>query len=265
MSNHPLPPAPLAIDIITAPTPETLNSLYITPGKPVLIRGVTDHWPARWKWSHEYFAKHAGHTTVTVSRQRGRDAQDMLLATYLKYLECTQEADPLYLCNWIFERNCPQLLNDYEALDLFERLEAKLPENLRPQWRWMFIGPAGSGTHLHVDVLDTSAWNVVITGRKRWRFYSPDQQALMYQGHVNTFEPDLTAHPLFAQAQAIECVQQPGDLVFTPSGWWHQVLNERGGISITENFIDRANLERVKQAAQRANLAYLDQAVAAIG
>ncbi|WP_181427866.1 cupin-like domain-containing protein [Pseudomonas mosselii] len=265
MSNALLPPAPLPIDIVTAPTRETLELNYVCPGRPVLVRGVTDHWRARLEWSHDYLAEHAGHTTVTVSRRRGADAQHMQLAAYLKYLERPPEADPLYLSNWVFERDCPQLLNDYEQLELFEHLESKLPEHLRPQWRWMFIGPTGSGTHLHVDVLDTSAWNVVITGRKRWRFYSPEQKALMYQGGVNTFEPDLTACPRFAQAQAIECVQEPGDLVFTPSGWWHQVINERGGISITENFIDRANLERVKQAAKRANLAYLDQAVAAIG
>ncbi|KPX55521.1 segment 12/17 [Pseudomonas amygdali pv. hibisci] len=257
------PPRP--IDVITRPDLQTFDSLYVKLARPVLIRGLTDGWPARRKWTHDFFARHFGEVLVSVCRSNGRDPQQMRLDDYLQYLDASLDRDPLYLSNWVFERTCPQLLDDYTNPSLFERLESRLPEHLRPQWRWMFIGPAGSGTHLHVDVLDTSAWNAVITGRKRWRFYAPEQQPLLYQGKVDCFSPDLEAYPLFADAHAIECVQQPGDLVFTPSGWWHQVINERAGISVTENFINRANLERVKRAAQRANLPYLDEAVAAIG
>lgn len=147
---------------------------------------------------------------------------------------------------------------------MFDRLERHVPEQLRPRWRWIFLGPAGSGSALHVDVAQSSAWNAVLTGFKRWRFHSPDQEPLLGEGRVDTFAPDFECFPRYADALAIECLQGPGDVVFTPGGWWHQVRNEADGISVTENFIDRANLEQVGEAARQAGFPGIDEALAAM-
>ncbi|KVL13206.1 cupin-like domain-containing protein [Burkholderia ubonensis] len=252
------------IDVVFAPDRDTFERRYVQPAWPVLIRGATDAWPARGKWNADYLAATCGDALVCVSRRHGRDPRQMTLAAFLDYVRDTTDDDPLYLANWVFEHASRSLLDDYRNPPIFERLETRLPAHLRPRWRWMFIGPAGSGTPLHVDTLHTSAWNAALTGRKRWRFYSPDQVRFLYHGAVDSFAPDFAMHPLFARARAIECVQDPGDLVFTPSGWWHQVVNERAGISVTENFINRANLDHVKLAAQLANIPHLDEALAAL-
>jgi hypothetical protein len=42
------------------------------------------------------------------------------------------------------------------------------------------------------------------------------------------------------------CVQNPGDIIFTPSGWYHAVCNLEMGVSLTENFINSSNIELVK-------------------
>jgi histone arginine demethylase JMJD6 len=226
---------------------EFLNE-YGFQGRPVLIAGAMRDWQAMADWTPEFFARHYGSVEVTV--QRCRSASDtcrMRLHDYLEYMKTTQDGDPYYLSAWRFENDAPELLQHYTIPEYFYSWHTRLPKPIRPTWRWLFIGGANTGTKMHLDVMMTSAWNGVISGRKRWLFYSPDQREQVYDGNVDAFNPDLEQYPLYADARPLACEQEPGDIVFTPTGWYHQVINEQPCISITENFLNETNSRAVME------------------
>ena len=87
----------------------------------------------------------------------------------------------------------------------------------------------------HYDLPDNLA--CVVAGRRRFTLFPPEQLPNLYVGPldltpagqpislVDMAHPDLARHPRFAQAldHAQVAELEPGDALFIPSMWWHQV------------------------------------------
>lgn len=78
-----------------------------------------------------------------------------------------------YARTWNFDDDCPELSADIAPLPHFEDFFQLLPENRRPPFKWIFIGPAGAYTPLHVDVWHTDAWLCNLHGRKTFLLFHP--------------------------------------------------------------------------------------------
>ena len=73
-----------------------------------------------------------------------------------------------YLFLMQFGEVAPELLNDYSVPHFFqEDFFDILDKDKRPSYRWLIIGPQRSGASWHVDPSLTSAWNTLLSGRKR--------------------------------------------------------------------------------------------------
>lgn len=166
---------------------------------------------------------------------------ELKLEDYIDYISNVPEEDraipDLYL-NWRYNRDCPELRNDYETPHYVKDWLRFVPNWVIDPYSWIYIGPDKSGSPLHQDIDMTHGWNALISGRKHWVFFSPDQSEWIYRGKVDAFSPDFHQYPLLAKARPLYAEQNPGEIVFVPSGWWHQVRNEGITIAVTENYVN---------------------------
>jgi hypothetical protein len=181
----------------------------------------------------------------------------MALFDMLSYCEGWNGEKPLY----VFDKKVllsegADLLRDYAVPEHFsEDLFELMDEDDRPDYRWLLLGPNGSGTPFHTDPHNTSAWNAVIEGAKRFTFYPPhvippgvDEDLIhsdyyasedtmnWYRNILPTLTPELLPY---------EIIVEPGEVIFIPSGWWHQVLNIGHTIAVTQNYCSEVTFSRV--------------------
>jgi histone arginine demethylase JMJD6 len=220
---------------------EEFQEEYARPGKPVIITDATEGWDAL-KWTPEYLASVAPDaevSAVSTSAKTLGAAVKMTLKEYTEYFQAPDERK-LYMINWAFEKDNPELLDGFEIPVYFK--DDWLKELSKPlHLMWLFLGPSDSGLFMHLDVGHTAAWNAQLSGNKLWKLWAPGQDECLYGGKVDAFDPDLESYPRFRDAQTLDCVVEAGECIFIPSLWWHQTKNKEAGLALTANYVDRTN------------------------
>ncbi|CAM9254528.1 unnamed protein product [Chrysoparadoxa australica] len=121
-------------------------------------------------------------------------------------------------------------------------------------YRFVYLGPRGTFTPLHHDVLGSYSWSVNVTGRKRWILFPPHLTHLLKDKNgelafdVRAEAWDLERFPGLAEAcaAAIDVVQGEGECIFVPSFWHHQVVNlGHVTLSINHNFFNGYNIKEI--------------------
>ena len=234
---------------------------YYAKRKPVVLEGMMDDWPAMQRWSFDHFREEYGAEEVRVGRCFG-ETQKMELGPYINEMHDLDPEGrsaglpPLYMEGWYYKEQRPELADDYTVPRFFgpDWIEAKwFPFNPRPLFHAILIGPKGAFTKLHYDQLATHSWNAQVVGRKRWIFVSPDQKPNTYietrqdAGHhpgTDVDDPDLERYPLMGDLRYLTATVHPGEMVWFPSMWMHQVISLDDTISITHNYLASNNVMR---------------------
>lgn len=107
----------------------------------------------------------------------------------------------------------------------------------------LWFGKKDTATPLHKDIPDNFALNCF--GVKRWVIYPPRDYPFLYMTNptpeaypdygvsaVTLRNPDLALFPSFSQAMGIEFLLHPGEMLYLPAGWSHQVENEEDSLMI---------------------------------
>jgi hypothetical protein len=226
------------------------------PNRPVIITGLMNNWRALEKWKLEAMLHSCPDLLLkTNGRSTNGKRFRMKLQDFLSYCNGWNGEKPLY----VFDKKvlcCSDLVNDYSVPEMFsEDLFDLMEEDDRPDYKWLLLGPNGSGSPFHTDPHDSSAWNAVIEGCKRVSFYPPwvippgvDEEEIHseYYASEDTMEWYRSIYPsLPPEDRPIECLVQRGEILFIPSGWWHQVQNIGHTIAVTQNFCSLITFPRV--------------------
>ncbi|KAL3623459.1 Arginine-specific demethylase jmj22 [Castilleja foliolosa] len=237
-------------------------SKFEEPNKPVLLEGCLGNWAALKKWDRDYLVKICGDAKFSIGPVH------MNLKDYFRYSDQVREERPLYLFDPKFAEKVPNLGSDYEVPEYFKEDLFSLLGDDRPDYRWIIIGPAGSGSSFHIDPNSTSAWNAVVRGSKKWILFppevvppgvhpSPDGAEVACPVSIIEWFMNFYNATKNWEKRPIECVCKAGEVIFVPNGWWHLVINLEDSVAITQNFVSRRNLLNVLDFLKRPNASTL--------
>eukprot|EP01062_Namystynia_karyoxenos_P034245 TRINITY_DN25115_c0_g1_i1.p1 TRINITY_DN25115_c0_g1~~TRINITY_DN25115_c0_g1_i1.p1 ORF type:complete len:547 (+),score=130.32 TRINITY_DN25115_c0_g1_i1:82-1722(+) len=239
-------------------------------GLPVIIEGIPQHdgWPAWDRWSWQDLCRRFAQEAVRVGRDDDGSPVEVQMGHFAAYMAQQRDDSPLYLFDSSLGGEGSELLRgittEYSVPRYFadDYMAAAGDDEHRPPYRWLLIGPARSGTTAHQDPLSTSAWNTLLRGRKRWAVAPPSTPPDVAQGlcvmkegessQAVSYFADLVPRLHSERHSVTEFVQQAGDTVYIPGGWWHCVLNLEDTVAVTHNYCGRNNFPAVWSAARAA-------------
>ncbi|KAK5973780.1 Bifunctional arginine demethylase and lysyl-hydroxylase PSR [Trichostrongylus colubriformis] len=232
---------------------------YEKPRLPCMITGLTKAWSAHENWKIDNLLQKYGNATFKCGECSDAKPVFLKFKYYAEYMSKNKDDSPMYIFDGKFgERHATrEMLKDYEVPAYFRTNLFDILGSRKPQFRWIVIGPARSGTNIHIDPRGTAAWNALIHGHKRWVFIHPNAPREL----VRIPKDQAGPHPKeaitwfstvykricegdwpFDKYPVIECRQHPGETLFVPCGWWHVVINEDDTVAITQNFCSSINL-----------------------
>jgi len=227
---------------------EELRREYSEKSRPVIISGCIDHWPARKKWSLDYFEQQYGDKTLDFSERKWK-LRD--LVTELR--KGTRPAP--YLNQVKLDEQFLELYDDIGDLKYTRDnvLSSRfLPRSMRIDRgiKALFMGSAGSGFgKLHWDFSYLHVYISQVRGPKDFMIFSPDDSPFLYPKpdypadsmikDINNF--NIEDYPDVKKATPIRFTVNEGETVFIPAGWWHSTKMNELSISIAESALDRGN------------------------
>ncbi|ADO71982.1 cupin-like domain-containing protein [Stigmatella aurantiaca] len=222
------------------------EEFYATPGleeRPIIFTGGMEHWPARQKWTFEWFKQTHGHIEAPVEWlkfglkpdgwvERVGRVEVMKVRDYVEALLSPSRAGQGYLIGKDMLRLLPSLKDDirFPAFQTSDKMTDRL----------FFMSPQGAFTQLHYDRAHNL--HAMLVGRKRWQIWSPRYDQVLKQvphefvwsvqsvldllphgGKWETFPANI--------APEYDIVLEAGEMLYLPYGWWHRVLTVEPSIA----------------------------------
>ena len=260
---------------------------------PLILTGALKDWKAISKWNITYLVSVLGTTKVNVEVSptnyfptlcyEGSDNGGKRHGLSIKRRRSRQVPFNGFAETILRPNNGPVkfYLKEKAFIEKFPDLAADIPLQSSlsatkhfPTLLW--ISSADITTPLHYDVVHSLFAQV--SGRKRFTLFAPQDGSSLYPfpvfsrnsylSRVDILQPDVEEFPKFRQAKPFEFVLEPGEVLYLPAFWWHQVQSLDVAISISfyRHLSARQILKWQSLRARPAALAYiLDNIAARVG
>ncbi len=221
------------IDRVAGITPEDFLDRYYAANWPVILCGEMTGWPALDLWSPAYLADRLGDAEVEYQGGRSGNPRYELdkdhhrrtasFDAFLKMIEAP--GNDAYLTAYNSGATHAALRPIRPDLGRIDKL---LSHGADADEGMLWIGPEGSFTPLHHDLTNNLLAQIV--GRKHVVLAPPAEASkLANVVHVFSEVGDLLSaaarerFPGIADVRKAEIILEPGEMLFLPIGWWHQV------------------------------------------
>lgn len=238
----------------------TFVDQYLVANRPVILTDVATAWQAQAIWTPQFLLDRFGDQLVQVYDQLFSLIDLTDLSDYLERNFGKGQDRAIEYVRWYSQLSDVEvpwsdeifdsLARDWEHPGFLPRSGFVLPFCQAPDsvsaphdlfpYRGIFISPQGGRTRLHRDPLGSQAILWQVYGRKNVTFYPPYLDEVLRSGceFVDPLNPDLKQFPRFPKAEPVfNGDLGPGEILFIPDGWFHDVVSITDSISVTWNFV----------------------------
>ncbi|KAI8870836.1 Clavaminate synthase-like protein [Ramicandelaber brevisporus] len=234
---------------------------------------------------HGRFGGESGNVKVMVADCESREYSDqprieMSFGEYIQHWRQQQQSSHtgefdstkankrlLYLKDWHCSLSVPSRSSESapvlphfsdDWMDEFCAATTCANKDAKDDFRFVYMGSDGTWTPFHADVYRSFSWSSNICGIKVWVMFPPGQEQLYASssspsdGILSEMVYDARSSvqtnaefPLLGAAKRFVVVQRPGQTLFVPSSWHHQVINVGATISINRNWCNAHNIDMV--------------------
>jgi hypothetical protein len=247
------------VDTVDTISKDDFTKNYLLPRRPLVIKNLTQNWPALTKWTPEYLKQVVGDKVVPLYDNSKADPAKPInaAATYMPFGEYMDliRSQPTELRIFFFNifKQAPELINDIVMpKDLMGGFLESMPA--------MFFGGSNSVTFLHYDIDLPHLFHTHFGGRKqvilfenKWkrRLYCIPNATYALEDY-DVLNPDTQKFPALEGVPGQQVFLEHGDTLFMPTGYWHWMKYLDGSYSLSLRAWD-ASLSR--KAATLYNLA----------
>ena len=219
--------------------------------KPCILKGFNIG-PCSKKWSVEYLAAQAGFRMATVHVSE-TPQMNFVCKNYiyrkLPFADLVKRASQTVHKTYFLSPN-----EYYYFRSLGDDVRRE-PSNIKKQWPELQkdiilpeffpeekifssvfrIASAGMQLWTHYDVMDNLL--IQVNGLKKVVLFPPSDASNLYldgdkSAVINVETPDLSKYPKFSYVTKYKCILEPGDILFIPALWFHNVVAIEFGIAV---------------------------------